>query len=106
MQNILRELQVQNPDVDDVIIWRDRQSGTFTIKDQDRLAKLSLTRGRCYDQNLLRFSAKNFRFSSKTNIMIKFGHNLALFRQNERWQFFLQFLLAEIFLKIITSVPE
>jgi hypothetical protein len=40
MQNILRELQVQNPDVDDVIIWRDRQSGTFTIKDQDRLAKL------------------------------------------------------------------
>jgi hypothetical protein len=36
--------------------------------------------GRCYDHNFLRFSAKKLAFFSKTNVMIKVLHNLALFR--------------------------
>jgi hypothetical protein len=39
--------------------------------------------GRCYDHNFLRFSpifgGKKLPFSSKTNVMIKILHNLALF---------------------------
>jgi hypothetical protein len=38
------------------------------------------TRGRCYDQNFRRFSAKKLAFLSKTNVVIKSLHNLALFR--------------------------
>jgi hypothetical protein len=39
-------------------------------------------RGRCYDHNFLRFSTifgKKLAFFSKTNVMIKILHNLALF---------------------------
>jgi hypothetical protein len=35
--------------------------------------------GRCNDHNFLRFSAKKWAFFSKTNVMIHFLHNLALF---------------------------
>jgi hypothetical protein len=41
------------------------------------------TWGRCYDHNFLRFSTifgKKMAFFSKTNVMIKILHNLALFR--------------------------
>jgi hypothetical protein len=37
------------------------------------------TRGRCYDHNFLRFSAKKLSFFSKINAMIKILDNLALF---------------------------
>jgi hypothetical protein len=40
------------------------------------------SRGRCYDHNFLRFLpnfGKQLAFFSKTNIMIKILHNLALF---------------------------
>jgi hypothetical protein len=50
----------------------------FSMKD-----KLDLNGwGRCYDHNFLRFcqfSAKKLAFFSKTNVMIKILHNLALF---------------------------
>jgi hypothetical protein len=36
------------------------------------------SRGRCYDHNFLRFG-KKLAFFSKTNVMIKILHNLALF---------------------------
>jgi hypothetical protein len=35
--------------------------------------------GRCYDHNFLRFSVKKMAFFSKTKVMIKILHNLALF---------------------------
>jgi hypothetical protein len=41
-----------------------------------------VTRGRCYDHNFLRFSTifgEKLAFFSKTNVMIKIWHNLALF---------------------------
>jgi hypothetical protein len=43
----------------------------------------SETRGQCYDHNFLRFLtvfAEKMAFSLKNNVMIKFLHNLALFR--------------------------
>jgi hypothetical protein len=62
--------------------------------------------GRCYDHNFLRFLpifAKKLAFFSKTNVMIKFLHNLALFRVKNA-NFFAEFF-GENILKIITSVP-
>jgi hypothetical protein len=50
------------------------------------------------------FSEKNLAFFSKTNFMIKFLHNLALFRVKNA-NFFADFLGENIF-KIITSVPD
>jgi hypothetical protein len=41
-----------------------------------------VTRGRCYDHNFLQFLpifGEKLAFFSKTNVMIKFLHNLALF---------------------------
>jgi hypothetical protein len=49
-----------------------------------------------------RFSAKNWRFFHKTNVMIEVLHNLALFWGQKR-QFFADFF-GENILKIITSV--
>jgi hypothetical protein len=64
------------------------------------------TRGRCYDHNFLRFltifGEKNGVFS-KTNVMIKLLHNLALF-QVKNANFFAK-IFGENILKIITSVP-
>jgi hypothetical protein len=41
-----------------------------------------VTRGRCYDHNLLRFlpifGKKNWRFSQKTNVMTKFLQQIAV----------------------------
>jgi hypothetical protein len=66
--------------------------------------ELTLTsRGQCYDHNFLRFSAKILSFFSKTNVMIKILHNLALFRVKNA-NFFAEFFGENIF-KIITSVP-
>jgi hypothetical protein len=47
-----------------------------------KTVRTSATRGRCYDQNFLRFSSifgKKLACFSKTNVMIKLLHNLALF---------------------------
>jgi hypothetical protein len=49
------------------------------------------------------FSAKKLAFFSKTNVMIKFLHNLALIRV-KNGNFYAKFL-GENILKIITSVP-
>jgi hypothetical protein len=64
--------------------------------------------GRCYDHNFLRFSPifgeKRSCFScSKSNVMIKFYHNLALFSVKNA-NFFADFV-GENILKIITLVP-
>jgi hypothetical protein len=64
------------------------------------------TRGRCYDHNFLRFltiSAKKLAFFSKTNVLIKILHILALFWVKHA-KFFAEFF-GENILKIITSVP-
>jgi hypothetical protein len=50
------------------------------------------------------FSAQKLAFFSKTNVMIKFLHNLALFRVKDA-NFFAEFF-GENILKIITSVPD
>jgi hypothetical protein len=60
-------------------------------------------RGRWYDHNFLPFSAKKWAFFSKTNVMIKVLHNLALFWVKNA-NFFAEFLGENIW-KIITSVP-
>jgi hypothetical protein len=57
----------------------------------------------CYDHNFLQFSAKKLAFFSKTNVMIKFLHNLALFWVKNA-NFFADLFCKNIF-KIITSVP-
>jgi hypothetical protein len=65
-----------------------------------------VTRGRCYDHNFLRFSTilgKKLAFFSKTNAMIKFLHNLALFWvQNANFSP----IFCENIKKIVTSVPD
>jgi hypothetical protein len=53
--------------------------------------------------NFRQFSAKNWRFSQKTNVTIKILHSLALFRVKNA-DFFAEFF-GENILKIITSVP-
>jgi hypothetical protein len=58
-----------------------------------------MTGGRCYDHNFLRFLTifgEKMAFFSKTNVLIKILHNLALF--------FAEFI-GENILKIVTSVP-
>jgi hypothetical protein len=64
------------------------------------------TRDRCFDHNFRdfwQFSAKKLAFLSKTNVMIKILHNLALFWVKNA-NFFADFF-GENILKIITSVP-
>jgi hypothetical protein len=66
-----------------------------------------VTRGRCYDHNFrqfLEFFGKKMAFFSKTNVMIKFLNNLALFGVKNA-NFFTEFFCKNI-LKIITSVPD
>jgi hypothetical protein len=67
-----------------------------------------VARGRCYDHNFRcdfwRFSAKKLAFFSKTNVMIKILHNLALFWVKNTISFAEFF--GENILKIITSVPD
>jgi hypothetical protein len=62
------------------------------------------TRGRCYDHNFGQFSAKKMAFFSKTNVMIKFLHKLALFWVKNANYFAMFF--GEYISKIITSVPN
>jgi hypothetical protein len=50
------------------------------------------------------FSAKKLAFYSKTNVMIKILHNLALFWAKNA-NFFAKFF-GENILKIITSIPD
>jgi hypothetical protein len=56
----------------------------------------SVTGGRCYDQNFLRFSAKIWRFYQKTMLRSNFLHNLALFWV-ENVNFFADFFGKNIF---------
>jgi hypothetical protein len=63
------------------------------------------TRGRCYGHNFLRFLPifdKKLAFFSKTIVMIKILHNLAL---SQKRQFFAFFSGENIF-KIISPVPD
>jgi hypothetical protein len=67
----------------------------------------SVTRGRCYDHDFLQFLTifgDKIGVFLKTNVMINFIQNLALFSVKKR-QFFAKFFGENIF-KIITSVPD
>jgi hypothetical protein len=50
--------------------------------------KKAATWGRCYDHNFPRFSAKKLAFYSKTNVIVNFRNNLALFLSQKRHFFF------------------
>jgi hypothetical protein len=66
---------------------------------QDGQLFYKLIWGRCYDHNFLRFcqfSAKIMAFFSKTNVMINFLNNLALFWANNA-DFFADFFLQKYF---------
>jgi hypothetical protein len=74
---------------------------------QGRRGEGRVTRGRCYEHNFLRFSTifgKKLAFFSKTNVMIKILHDLALFWVKNA-NIYAKFFGENIF-KIITSVPD
>jgi hypothetical protein len=78
--------------------------GFFFITFSETKIATSVTRGRCYDHNFLRFLTifgEKMAFLSQTNVMIKILHNLALFQVKNAN--FLPKFSAKIFKK---SVPE
>jgi hypothetical protein len=83
--------------------WRSQQASISRWK----LGGMYESRGRCYDHNFLRFSPifdeKKLAFFSKTNVMVIFFQNLALFWVKNA-NIFAKFF-GENILKIITSVP-
>jgi hypothetical protein len=67
-----------------------------------------LTRGRCYDHNFLRVLAifgKMLAFFSKTNVVIKFVNNLALFLSQKR-QFFRRWFFRRKYSKNHNTGPR